>query len=521
MVDKVGGVEFDVRVDETGAVSSNQRLIRSNDRLEDSFQDVDTASKRTGATLTKQGAASSTALQGMSRSAGQVGIQFQQLVGQIQGGQNAFQALSSQAADIGIVMGAPLVGAVAGLSAALVGSLVPSLFETEEASTELRDALRELRKEKQLTANESAFLAGEEGRERQERQENIDSIRDQIRELEALQERRQQAARSGGRRGRAARSEGARERIQETETELQRLRAELDGLLVEQGEIARTAANDVAREAQRGVQLRLEALQRGLNAEGEILANANQRRADIEAFGVTESLARFDEQQANRIARLEAAFQQEQALLQVQREQNLANEDLTRIQRIENERQYEALELQALQQFENEKTNIEQQGARARAQIQETENHARLNSVRSVFGNISSLMNTESRKLFEIGKTAALSNAVVNTYQGITNALADVRPVPLNYAAAAAVAAQGFAQVRQIQSTQFGSAGTGQSIQGGQVVNNVTSGGQGQQAQRNVSIAITGDNFGAGGIRSLIAEINEEIGDGVNLFTEG
>lgn len=75
--------------------------------------------------------------------AGRVGIQVQQLAGQIQGGTNAFVALSQQAADIGIVMGLPLLGVVASFGAMLVGSLVPSLFKTEEATKDLIDRITE------------------------------------------------------------------------------------------------------------------------------------------------------------------------------------------------------------------------------------------------------------------------------------------------------------------------------------------------------------------------------------------
>ena len=43
---------------------------------------------------------------GMGRGAGQAGIQIQQFVGQVQGGQSAMLALSQQGADLGIVLGA-------------------------------------------------------------------------------------------------------------------------------------------------------------------------------------------------------------------------------------------------------------------------------------------------------------------------------------------------------------------------------------------------------------------------------
>ena len=52
-----------------------------------------------------------------SRKAGAAGIQIQQFTGQVTTGTNSLVALSQQAADLGIVLGAPLVGVFASLGA--------------------------------------------------------------------------------------------------------------------------------------------------------------------------------------------------------------------------------------------------------------------------------------------------------------------------------------------------------------------------------------------------------------------
>lgn len=96
--------------------------------------------------MTKVASGVSQGLSGVGRSAGQVGIQVQQLVGQIQGGQNAFQAFSAQAADIGIVMGAPLLGVIVALASALGGALSPSLFDSKNATDELEESLESIEK---------------------------------------------------------------------------------------------------------------------------------------------------------------------------------------------------------------------------------------------------------------------------------------------------------------------------------------------------------------------------------------
>lgn len=95
----------------------------------------------------------SKSITGFGSSAGRAGIQVQQFVGQIQGGQNAFVALSQQAADIGFVLGAPLAGVIVSLGAVIAGTLLPSLFKSGEAVKEVSDLTKELIKDfKDFTA---------------------------------------------------------------------------------------------------------------------------------------------------------------------------------------------------------------------------------------------------------------------------------------------------------------------------------------------------------------------------------
>ncbi|WP_315918806.1 hypothetical protein [Vibrio fluvialis] len=90
--------------------------------------------------LSKTATGVRTGLAGMGRGAGQAGIQFQQLIGQIQGGQSVMLALSQQSADLGFVLGAPLLGAVVGIGASLAGMLIPNLFKTTDALEDVEKA---------------------------------------------------------------------------------------------------------------------------------------------------------------------------------------------------------------------------------------------------------------------------------------------------------------------------------------------------------------------------------------------
>ena len=79
----------------------------------------------------------------VGRSAGQASIQVQQLVGQIQGGVNPAVALSQQAADLGFVLGVPLLGAVTAIAAGFAGPFISSLIGAGEAFDELLEKARE------------------------------------------------------------------------------------------------------------------------------------------------------------------------------------------------------------------------------------------------------------------------------------------------------------------------------------------------------------------------------------------
>jgi molybdopterin converting factor small subunit len=78
------------------------------------------------------------------RSAGQAGIQFQQFVGQVQGGVNPLVAFSQQAADLGIVLGAPLLGAITGIAAAIGMTLLPAIFEADEAFADFQKRIKSI-----------------------------------------------------------------------------------------------------------------------------------------------------------------------------------------------------------------------------------------------------------------------------------------------------------------------------------------------------------------------------------------
>jgi hypothetical protein len=116
-----------------------------------------------------------------------------------------------------------------------------------------------------------------------------------------------------------------------------------------------------------------------------------------------------------------------------------------------------------------------------------------------------------SRRMFKIGKALAISQAVMNSYQAYTAALADqTMPTPMRYIAAGAALAAGLAQVAAIRSTQFGGGGkNGRQISAPNVFAGVTSidalpGGAASQ-RSDLSVATLG-GFGGGVQVELVAQ---------------
>lgn len=100
--------------------------------------------------------------------------------------------------------------------------------------------------------------------------------------------------------------------------------------------------------------------------------------------------------------------------------------------------------------------------AKARAGFRSVE----MQGAQEMLGNLSTLMSTNNKRLFKLGKAAAIANAVINTAQGVTKALS-MYPPPLSIAMAAAQAAAGAVQIGQIKNQQMQGMNQGGIAQGG------------------------------------------------------
>lgn len=172
-------------------------------------------------------------------------------------------------------------------------------------------------------------------------------------------------------------------------------------------------------------------------------------------------------------------------------------------------------------------------GAAARSKAAEEANTKdRLAIASGLFSNLSGLMNTGSKKMFEIGKAASIANAVVSGYEAVVSSYAAGAKIGgpwLGAAYAATAAAATFAQIQKIKSQSFGGGGGSPSAAGGGAVpsasgqpNSTATGQQGltpAAPSRTIAITLAGRSYSAADVRDLITEINEQIGDGATIFT--
>ena len=135
------------------------------------------------------------------------------------------------------------------------------------------------------------------------------------------------------------------------------------------------------------------------------------------------------------------------------------------------------------------------------------------------FNGLTSLMNSGSRKMFEIGKAAAISSSIVSTYQGIAEAW-KLGPV-LGPIGAAMVGLAGFANVQSIRAQSFGgggSAGGGGAMSNTQAINAAATGTGGGSAASGPSqrsnVTLVGDYFGR---EAVIGLLHEAFKDGFTL----
>lgn len=134
----------------------------------------------------------------------------------------------------------------------------------------------------------------------------------------------------------------------------------------------------------------------------------------------------------------------------------------------------------------------------------------------------------QNKVLFNINKTAAIANAVVNAWQGAARTMGEY-PYPFNIALAGLSLASGLAQVQSIKGTSFGGGGGGGGISGGGGVPSMAgtvpasalpAPEDEENGKQDLNITITGGLHTDEDVRNLvnkIGEVSEDMGTGTRL----
>jgi hypothetical protein len=250
---------------------------------------------------------------------------------------------------------------------------------------------------------------------------------------------------------------------------------------------------------------------------------------------------------ADNIAKMQESFATEQEVLAeqlMQKQMLLENAymlDVISLQTYEEmkanlETQYQDKRSKAADQWRAREYGAQSSWMAQSNQLMQGSFNQQLQGTSIMLGQMGNLMQSNKKKEFEAGKKAAIGQALVNTYLGVSAALSYGFPIGLVFAAIAL--ATGLANVNRIRSQQFGSGG------GATPVFNASPGGgtpdpidytrseppapslvnqaAAVSQPRNVNLTIESDTgmVSMAWIRDkLIPGLNEAVGDGVNLRT--
>lgn len=455
------------------------------------------------------------ALGNVGRRAGQAGIQFQQLVGQVQAGTDPMIALSQQAADLGFVLGVPLLGAIAGITASLAGPLVTSLLASNDAMSESTKFLKDYEEGfDKLGEAQKRVLTNMLQIEIEQQRDAIKQLNDVIKQNSGVmtqfiadstsevmmaeqvtkQTKEQALAQDEAR----AAIELANDKItvatekieiltgkrQEETDAIKQANEALSDYIARQELISKTKdmsipakllADATARAAEAGRELTKEERKRLLVAgvrlqqiEDEKIA---RKIADAEAKGSQQVISAMrrkahQEQLAAISAERKAKQLEDQNVLKlVQKmtaaEAKLRSDGLLDVEKDEFDtyRRRQA----KLEEFNQKQLITEKRYNEARKNL---ETQARDHAIQSS-GDALNALAAHNRTAFHAAKAFNIGQAIMNTYTGATKALA-AYPPPFNFIMAAAVVASGLAQVQTIRAQQYQGRALGGQVRSGE-----------------------------------------------------
>lgn len=190
--------------------------------------------------------------------------------------------------------------------------------------------------------------------------------------------------------------------------------------------------------------------------------------------------------------------------------------------------EYDQALLDSEQQLQDELNSIHAQGVATRNTIAQNESRQRQQVMDGMMSNLASLMDSGNKEMFQIGKIAAVSQALVKGYQAVVNSYeagTEIGGPVVGAAFAATAAAATAAQIASLSSVQFGGGGRPSAGGGGggyskpsdAMAAGPVNPSSSSAEKKAVTINLTGEIFNRQQVRDLIEQINEATADGAVL----
>lgn len=460
-------------------------------------------------------------LQNMGRGAGQAGIQVQQFVGQVQAGTNPMLAFSQQAADLGIVLGAPMLGVIAALGASLGMVLLPQLFkgsraledfdevakeldislrtdapalyaarlkDLEKAEREAREEIQEselalIKKQKFLkmqqgfydantiSAQRLAFFTKQYNQEETELLVTLDQQRIALKE--AMTATREFAtAKTEAELAAEAQAEGIRQLVLDLTLQEQKLKMNEVAFAVYEAQLkgADAAVSDFIRTTMMSIEA-LKEQEKATQAADRFLEKLEKQAGSFklsrsEALLLESATHNLSIAEQERVAVLIQQIAAEEQRTEKMKQAQAAQKELVQMGLLDAERdEIDSLmrREQKLEEFRAKDLISERQYAEAKKNIEREQRDFAIKSA----GDALNALGQTNEQAFKIAKAYNIGQAIMNTYTGATKALAELPP-PFNFIVAAATVANGLAQVQQIRSQQFQGRALGGQVRAGE-----------------------------------------------------
>lgn len=460
-------------------------------------------------------------LGGMGRGAGQAGVQIQQFVGQVQAGTNPMLAFSQQAADLGIVLGAPLLGVIAALGASVGMVLLPTLFkgsraleefdevakeldislkteapalyaarmkELEKAEREAKEAIQEtelslIKQQNLLKMQQKFFDEGTISRERlafftkkynKEESELLVTLdRQRIALKEAMEATRAyETAKTEAEIAAEDQAESIRQLVLDLTLQEQKLKMNEVAFAVYSAQLkgADKAVTDFIRTTMMNIEA-LKEQEKASKATDRFLEKLEKQAATFklsrsEALMLESATHDLSIAEQERVAVLIQQIALEEQRTEKMKEAQAAQRELVQMGLLDAERdEIDSLmkRAQRLEEFRAKDLISERQYAEAKKNIEREQRDFAIKSAGDALNSLGQI----NEQAFKIAKAYNIGQAIMNTYTGATKALAELPP-PLNFIVAAATVANGLAQVQQIRSQNYQGRALGGQVRSGE-----------------------------------------------------